>query len=366
MKMTSEVKNRLRDIKNIYNCPIAEAFIYESSPINYLAINIDQPKKITYLDKKRIDKIPTSIIKIGDFFENNFLNISSINKSVVNNYFSIDKINKYYNKRLRYSSSPAKIIRKAFGDRFKQKQIDAFVSYWYGTNITVSKDQFILDSNVDYWYLSDNYYSLTGQLGESCMRYERCQKLFGIYNDNENIQIAVYHTDNQVLARSIIWDGKYFDRIYGVNNHIQMAFKKFLLKKYVEIYGKNLELDIKLKHVKYDDYPYMDTFKELHSWGLSTYDEGYKVLEDAHEYDNTCANCGDAMFEPSYVDDIGNCCNDCVAYCDKDDCYYLYSNVVWLENDECVLEEEACEIDGKYYLKTECKLVNDEYILKTN
>lgn len=116
---------------------------------------------------------------------------------------------------------------------------------------------------IRYWYDEYNYASESGQLGNSCMRYERCQEYFDIYCDNPEVCKLLVLTDEKknLLGRALLWQTKtvkFMDRIYTSKDSYTPLFNKWANENGYETVAKNLEVKIKVK--TYDKLPYMDTF----------------------------------------------------------------------------------------------------------
>lgn len=149
------------------------------------------------------------------------------------------------------------------------------------------------------YYSEDNFCYKKGQLGESCMRYRKCQEYLNIYVENPDICklliLKGYNTDN-IVGRAIIWtldDGrKYLDRVY-TNLDSDMPFFEeyaktlgcFTSYSIINYSHKYIELKIKPKNRKFEMYPYMDTFryyypkKRIFSYEIIIGNNNYHLLE---------------------------------------------------------------------------------------
>lgn len=277
MNYSERFEEKLKALKS----PISKAFLNKVEGNNewdYFDISSDDPKKMSYLDQKKITRYSAEevIPDIGGFYpaSNEIINIID-DKGWINGTWSPREFQdlKLYYSRFRTRTSCAKIINKIWPEKFTQKQIDQFISLWYGDLIKIPDNEFLIDDNVDHWYLSKNHYKQTGQLVQSCMRYRYCQKFFHIYNDNPQIKIAVRHKNRKTVARAILWGDKYFDRIYAITNQDQEAFAKHLEGLgYQDLYNSSTKFSIELDSVSYDHYPYMDTMRYLEGNTLSKQD----------------------------------------------------------------------------------------------
>jgi hypothetical protein len=254
-------------------------------------------------------------------------------------------------------------------------------------------------------YHEKNYASLSGTLGNSCMRYERTNKYLDIYVKNPSIcKLAVLlNKEGKLQGRALVWTvaGKdYYDRIYYTSDLIQDRMKAFFLTQEIETcfpgYPNYLRVRIDedtnnpdfaqrilLNHEYYpymDSLKYMDTTKSMISNEDSDVDlDDYIVLNDTcgqyeHVTANTidCACCGHQINEDDslYVDTRGddnresNLCQDCGIYSDfhsgnitQENATYIDAVDSWVLNDfiikdycdEYILERDAVELfNGEY------------------
>src|SRR5690606_22352114 len=120
------------------------------------------------------------------------------------------------------------------------------------------------------WYSKENYSSRSGQLGNSCMRYEECSSYFDIYVYNPKVckLLILYENPNKTLisGRALIWKTEsgetYVDRIY-TNKDSDIK----LFENYVEKLGWttrwSYSREVKLESWDFEKYPYMDSFSIL-------------------------------------------------------------------------------------------------------
>ena len=129
-------------------------------------------------------------------------------------------------------------------------------------------------------YLKDNYEEIKGTLGLSTMGSKECQPYLNIYVENPEVcKLLILKGDtDKVRARALVWtltDGsKYLDRIsyidkddesillqWGEDNGITKSYGPSSASQFKQF--MNGIGDIKLKNCKFDEYPYLDTFKYL-------------------------------------------------------------------------------------------------------
>lgn len=229
---------------------IEEKFLAKNF-VNYLSVSIDDPSKISYLSKDRIGKISED---------------------------------EYWGSPKRFHCKPGSLISKIFNN-ISGQEVEKFSTLFKSISsvkeftLEVVKGQEIVDL-----YHQSRYQDLNrGSLGSSCMKYDRCVEYLKIYRDNDNISMLVMKDKNgMVIGRSILWDldngDKFMDRIYTSCDEEYMYFFKKWAKDNGYFYktlqgwqntiqitkeGKEIEmlLEVTFKNIKYDRYPYMDTFK---------------------------------------------------------------------------------------------------------
>jgi hypothetical protein len=150
------------------------------------------------------------------------------------------------------------------------KMVETFVLKLGGRNLSfenLNMDDVISIVNGDDirdWYHEDCY-QMSGNLGNSCMRYERCQKYFDIYTYNkEQVSMLIMVLDGKLQGRSILWhkDGQtYYDRIYFSSPYYLEIIKDYCLEKgWKDVFSLDF---VELWTYCFDYYPYMDNMCEL-------------------------------------------------------------------------------------------------------
>jgi hypothetical protein len=115
-----------------------------------------------------------------------------------------------------------------------------------------------------YFYVNDS-----GEIGQSCMKYDRCQEYFDIYIENPDVCSLILKdpVESSIHGRALLWildDGtKYMDRVYTNRNGLDGLFEKWgdengYKSKYANDSTKKSVNVVANDYVKY---PYMDTFK---------------------------------------------------------------------------------------------------------
>lgn len=226
-------------------------------------LNLHQYRPINCLD---LDDVAYGLIsytpndKLALIKERNYISFASDFEFLCRQYFS----------KLRQNSKPGKAMAKLFGEQFTQIQysevgdlLNTAILAFYANNYGVAK--IVSGEDIRKYYHADNYANgSSGPLGTSCMRHDSCQQYLDIYVDNPIIKMIVLTNDKGVLARALLWDNKYYDRIYFANNHAHQSMLAFCKSNnFIEIYDTSIEVSIQLEKWMYEEYPYLDTFRFL-------------------------------------------------------------------------------------------------------
>ena len=227
----------------------------------------------------------------------------------------------------------------------KDSEIELFVNH-YKSTIDILNDKFLNFSIVDgddiaLWYHEDKYADgERGDLGGSCMRYDRCSEYFDIYTQNpEVVSLLIYvDSNNKLLGRSIIWTlttgEKFMDRVYTHNASDNILFKQYAREKLIS-YKKldnmwatgnlinsdgtesSMNISCNIKKISYDYFPYMDTMKYYLNGKISnTKFHGSYTLEDTEgSYsESSCDVCnGNETVECPDCDGEGNVRGECYS-----------------------------------------------------
>lgn len=207
----------------------------------------------------------------------------------------------------RNSIKIGKLVNKIFKGTLKAQEVEKFVNDFKASSIKSKEEiQLISGEDIKYWYNSENYLSLSGTLGSSCMA-GKPGKFFNIYSENPNsCSLLIMTVDGKLVSRGLVWkinsikgDGikddnrpEYFlDRVYAIEDYQIEKMRKFAIdkgwavRKYNSGYeisyiswGKHsyqVSMSVKVKKSDYGNtYPYMDTFKRYdHFNGLLWNDE---------------------------------------------------------------------------------------------
>jgi len=206
------------------------------------------------------------------------------------------------------------------GVDFKPTDVEDFVNR-YKSIIKQMREKFdsfkiVKGEEIRKCYNQENYLNTNGSLGNSCMRYDKCQKFLDIYVNNEDkVSLVVLMKEDKVTGRAILWtdenERKVMDRIYTNNSADEQLFKDFAkangfwYKKDQNMYddtpfiGPNGEeekyITVYLKPIDHNYYPYMDSLKFYNpGTGKITNDSNsYQYnLTDTDGGNGDCDECG--------------------------------------------------------------------------
>ncbi len=227
-----------------------------------------------------------------------------------NDAMAVDKHQPYIKSR-----NPVKLgkfVNNLLPDKYNERERESFVNK-FKARLEAAAEKFIIvdgkDINFYYWY--KNYKEKKGSLGNSCMADEK--DIFDIYVQNPDVcRLLVLLEDELVIGRSLIWklshisqglDVEYFlDRQYTIKESDVDKFRDYAGKQgwaYKDVNSHsyfrgivykgnsyNVDMEVKVIAKRYDNYPYMDTFRSYeYSTGTlinenRTDDRDYYVLED--------------------------------------------------------------------------------------
>ena len=273
-------------------------------------------------------------------------------------------------------------VRHIFNDvrqtPIKNEDLESFVNAYKSTydkmNKGSEKFELVKGEDIRYWYLEDRYEEVKGQLGNSCMRYQRCQKYLDIYVENPEVcslLILKGDTPDKIIGRALIWtihDGpgvagrEFMDRVYMINDSDKLLFEAYA-KEHNIFRSQTYTYKIKVKEGRYNYYPYMDTFTcyDYEKGILTSGVDGYS--EDILELQNTDGTASDnsgrvySEYHGEYIDE------DDARYCEDVEGPVHYESTVWLEYLDIYVTDNADTVyseyfDGNYYsedaVRSEC------------
>lgn len=382
---------------------------------NYLGISSEDSTKISYLNNRRLPSITK-----GKEFESVNLRYHSSAGKVVRKLFqqmTVTGISCTLYEYLLLNWNRGKLSHLSEQDIARPTEPRTLFSYFTEHHFDQFNNAFRLegykqlDGNeikfvtghwISHFYLHSNYASLSGTLGSSCMRYPTCQSYFDIYVKNPNLcSLAVtVNSEGKLQGRALVWtiDGvRYHDRIYATSDVIQDKIRAFFLTQDIQScyssdsgYVRNLVISadttnedfMKRIYLRFDQYPYMDSFKYLdeNQESLSNSDTAINHYYTLNETDGEaacvtqnaeCACCGTEVTadELYHIDERNdryygdNICGACVVYSDHLREHISYDSAVSLINGDYVPRRLAVRTaDNDYILESEAIILeNGEY-----
>jgi len=259
------------------------------------------------------------------------------------------------------------------GSNVTDAQIEEFVNQfkaeWDKRNSTNRKIEIVNGDKILYWYNQDHYYGSGGTLGNSCMRFPEKNKYMKIYASNPNkISMVILTEDNKLIARALLWkldqstNGKkiYLDRVYYKNDSDYRYVHDWVFENIAKgdenIFASHSkigggEMMCKLENVKFDEYPYADTFNCLYKrleGGKITGDGMVSNVNKSSEYPNFVIS---ELLDTAGREDIKT-----HRYSVSLDVYIKRDDAVFIESlDSYIYKKDAkySNYTGSYYLEKE-------------
>lgn len=385
--------------------------------INCLGVSVDDPTKISYITQERAELAREKQEEDRIWNDKNYRYHSGAGK-VIRKVLTLASVQQF--KRNFNYSDCISIIQESFPLFRIPEDCNNFESLFTEANFDQFNNLFRTegykqgDANEvifvrGHWikdmYLESNYASLSGTLGNSCMRYQRTNAYLDIYVKNPYIcKLAVLlNSEGKVHARALVWtiDGvDYHDRIYYTSDLIHDRMKAFFLTnniqncasqypdaKMIKIEADTLNKDFdKRVLLNHDYYPYMDNLKYMNEertvltndWNCFSGEKHLILNSTGGGYESTraelqsCDCCGREIDEDcSYYIDIRRdsnygetFCEDCAAYSEiyggyitRDNAVYLEGREEWALTSECVSDYAGIYIYGEDAIE----LTNGQY-----
>ena len=213
----------------------------------------------------------------------------SISQSDVN--FIYDNEPYSLKSKARSDAKIAKLVNQIFPGKYSEKEVEEFTNTFKNLKKQENEFELVKGNNIVKWYNKETYAEESGDLGNSCMRYSRCSSYFKIYTENpEAVSMLILKNaeGDKILGRTIVWKIEidiegveyYMDRIYAIDDATKKMFQDYAddkgwLKRRTSSYGdcrdfllgeesyEDYGAKVHLEKWKFDEYPYMDTFKAL-------------------------------------------------------------------------------------------------------
>ena len=315
----------------------------------------------------------------------------------------------------RQVAKPARIIQKMLIHEFKCKEFEDFSNWIKNEMISAGEFKLVSGTDITKYYNEEYYVEVKGTLGNSCMRYDECDRYFEVYEDNAKLLIC--EKNDKILGRAIVWElpeGTFMDRIYTCYDYLENQFIDFAQEhKWHYRYdncllhdgdyqkwrspndnyssGHNYDLTIVLNK-RYEYMPYVDSFRYYNDsenslntnpdkgdCSLSSTDGNYGESQETY----VCACCGETerRYDGEYPEgwaysEWEDCdlCQDCAHWCSGIHDYVSINTSTAMAHDEDGIELEYPElyltdssdftlIEGKWFHKDNPSVVFDD---KTN
>ncbi len=362
---SDEFRNLLTKISNKIDWAKLLLAAEDSNQISdiYTLIDItDKNDTISFIQVNRILRAEPEIVKYPDsdvyFLPRKITNVKS---------------NEFWN-RGRTEMSIGRWVRRVIFDLHKSSisdsEIEKFVNQYKSSFDDKDKNNFeiVKGDDIKKWYLSKNYESEKGQLGNSCMRYDRCQQYFDIYTKNPEvcsllIMKSTEDTD-KIVGRALLWnlrDGrKYQDRIYTINDSDKILFSQWADHNGYQKYdSSHIVKEVQLGNHDYDKYPYMDTFVCYSpSHKLLTSDEDFWPSQGYYKLRETNGECmTDDFVYSDYADeyisrDRAVYCENIRDYINRDDAVYLDYIDQWVYPNDSIVYSD---FHGEYFYDSDVR-----------
>jgi hypothetical protein len=240
-----------------------------------------------------------------------------------------------------------KYARKVFkesGIGLSDTSLEKFVNVFKSTfDFEYNFDQkmnLVTGEDIRKWYLETNYAERKSQLGNSCMRYDKCQKYLDIYVKNPEVcSLLIMYSDQskeKISGRSLVWkttDGNtVMDRIYTINDYDIESFRKYASSKgWLDVTKGYKTYKIQLGKISYDFYPYMDNFY-IYNYidNILTNDSDKWPSEGYYKLQNTDGSFTSdegvwSEYHGEYLE------RDYAVWCENANDYVSEDDAIWLE-----------------------------------
>lgn len=301
---SKDLRDKLSLIKNNISKDLLSKEFTDIKP-DTTFLKLEDDGYISYIRLKEAEKLmdPKWIFKSFDDLDVQELNDISDSRIGI---FNGEKRNKIKIGRL---------INSIFPQKYSPKEIEEFTNIIKSKIKTEEQFELVQGDDIAYWYKEENYLTLEGNLGNSCMR-KKSEDIFEIYTRNSDVcQMLILKNikSNKIIGRALVWKINIrnsdvdknikwlMDRIYSINDIITDKFREYASSRdwaYKTInsfssinnitYLKKeyyVNMTVQLEKTKYLNYPYMDTFKGFNKENfqlenISEKSSGYLFLED--------------------------------------------------------------------------------------
>jgi hypothetical protein len=84
--------------------------------------------------------------------------------------------------KARSDAKIAKLVNQIFPDKYSNKEIEEFTNMFKKVEESSDEFEIVYGTDILHWYSESNYSESKGELGTSCMRYNRCRDYLQIYS----------------------------------------------------------------------------------------------------------------------------------------------------------------------------------------
>jgi hypothetical protein len=354
----------------------------------YIDIDKDSDDKISFIVTTKLNDVLPHI----EDFKNSWFSENDIDKIFNARQRSTMKINRFINeifnneyKSVKLSDEEKKYNREK-GIKTKPQELEEFVNK-YKSLRKPSKFELLKGDDIITAYNYKSYdINDMGDLGTSCMRYDRCEDYIKFYAKNEDkVSLLVLKDregNDKIIGRALVWkldepEGRYFmDRIYTNYQYDVEHFKRYAKEnKWLYKYRQNMSEDEYIydtiteeksnmglyvyNFIDNDQYPYMDTLKFYDSVNgtlTNIEDYNYRKLEDTQGgYDGRQQYTLDEMIE-MYTESI---LSDFEYYAQN---YFPYN--VWNYIDDIRFLEDYKNHEYDYYYDDFENVIDNDFIVK--
>ena len=179
-----------------------------------------------------------------------------------------------------------KFINRMLPGKFTETQIEEFVNALKSAQSYRGELKLVQGEDIAHWYKSENYESLNGSLGNSCMKDSENLKLYT--RNPEVCKMLILLRGDKLVARALVWKLEdstipgnpewFMDRIYTIKDsdfntlreeankrgwayRVTSSWSSYRLVTYKGKEIDDVEMSVKVKPGDYKTYPYSDTFK---------------------------------------------------------------------------------------------------------
>lgn len=399
------ISERLQELLLNIEHPIAKKLVSES-------FNIESESTIATLidyDEEEKDKftytVPNKFVDVLKKLTD--MDYPTPNQNAL---YDIMKTNKGMYEEFRTSIKIGRLINKLFPKEYKpngENSIESFVDIIkLERNRKFDNFEIVNGEDIIKYYNESSYTkdAFSGsELGNSCMRYDKCNDYLQFYAENKDVELVILKSDKEedkIVARALLWNlsyandkgvtGKFLDRIYFTKNFqkeifIEHAKNNKWYHKLLQNYNadtaiwnptnneyEKIPLKTKSTFVKSstNQYPYMDTMKWFYVdsgfvSNTTQYKEGEEDVYYMEDVNGEYVIEGKGKWSDYYNDYIDE--EDSV-YCEYGDDDRLYDDAIYIEDESLWATEEYAnnhcvyiDSDGSWILKTKAVIYIDTY-----